>query len=200
MYKQNLYLVSKWGKVFKNIEEIKKFIEQENIVNLDIRSISKEGINCVTFNARLVDKILGEKFEDENISISGIDLTSSFVEVFLAHKTLVFFADDMYSYPEGTRRYGVEIKYSFAITDNKVDFWASPDRDNYRDFVGEVVSSLHDINEKVTYFYCDEDNLHSIALQNSSKYSLEKVKYAILMVAKAYNVSIDKSRGVFNKL
>lgn len=173
--------------MFKNIDEIKKFIVEENIVNIDIRSITNQGVKSVVFNAVLSS--LEDLLKSKNIIL---DFNSSFMEVFLAHKTLVVFTETLELLEKVESN-----SFSFAILNNEVDILATPERDNYRDFVGEVVSALGDMGEEFSYFYADADNMYTIVLNTNTKYSLEKVKYAIQMVAKAYNVDIDKTKGVF---
>lgn len=192
-------LMHKDKSMFKNIDDIKKIIEEEDIINIDVRNISDDGVKCVTFCSRFVinnlDFFFMKGYRSRELILGNLDLSSAFMEVFLAHKTLVFFADDMHH--SNDQSYEKENKYNFAIIDNITPYWATPEQDNYRDFVGEVVSSLKDMGEKIRYFYADKDNMYSIILDSESKYSLEKVKYAILMVAKAYNININETKGVF---
>ncbi len=183
--------------MIENFENIKKFIQEESIVNLDVRSIDKGVVKTITFSIDYINKIfedffVKEVFNKDGIFIKNLDILSVFTEIFLAHKTLVIFSDEL------KVNLSEQIKYSFSIIDDdKFLPLSSPDKNKYRDFVGEIFSALFDINEKGKYFYCDIGNLHSIVLQNNNQYSLEKVKYAIKMVAKAYNISIDKTKGIF---
>ncbi|MDR0484468.1 MAG: hypothetical protein LBH40_04260 [Alphaproteobacteria bacterium] len=176
--------------MFASTEDLAKFILAENIIHLEIRSITKTSTKSVVFTANYAINnldFLKNNFNDNNISITNIDLNSSFVEVFLAHKTLVLFAESLQLLNHLSFN-----KYSFAIVDNNNNTpLSSPEVDNYRDFIGEISSSLLDIGEKVAYFYKDNNNLHSLVLQESSKYSKEKIRYAISMVAKAYNITVN---------
>ncbi|MDR2008740.1 MAG: hypothetical protein LBQ34_07220 [Alphaproteobacteria bacterium] len=177
--------------MWTDISSIKKFISEEDIRYLEIRNISETSTKSVVFTAKYLTNL--ENFDDGNIGIKNIDLSSAFVEVFLAHKTLVFFADSL----DLSDASSITNKYSFKLGNSNTIPLAAPDSDNYRDFLGEIVSSLLDIGEKVAYFYKDKDGFHSLVLTDSSKYSKTKLKYAITMVAKAYNVVIVKDCGIF---
>ncbi|MCL2567594.1 MAG: hypothetical protein FWE18_05855 [Alphaproteobacteria bacterium] len=177
--------------MFKNTTDIKKFILEEDILYLEIRSITNKNTKSVVFTAKYLlnnlDSFFSENFNDSNISIKNIDISSGFLEVFLAHKTLVFFAQSLDLLESSTNAN----KYSFNIlNDNNENPLAAPHEDIYRDFMGEISSSLLDIGEKPAYFYKDSHFFRSLVLQESSIYSKEKLKYAISMVAKAYNIGI----------
>jgi glutamine synthetase len=197
------------------LEQIKNLISQNDISFIDIRFTNSSGVwQGLSFLAKdfNFDILNGLNFEGTNIA--PINLSRHFIDPFLAHKTLVFLSEDAKAVLEPSTDFSLLIKVIFEILEDNInnlysmpsiDFLAPP-YDNAKDIRAEIVQALNAMNVKTYTHYMlnlqNNKSKHILMLQKTIDRmqnidNIQKTKYAILMVAKAYKIKINTNFGVF---
>lgn len=200
--------------MFKDIKQLINFIKQENILNIDIRFLDAYSqTQSITLlpSCFPVNLFNVKSFKIKNYNLIGLNLLRSFKDPFSPHPTLVFITNIVDLLPsllklqQNNVSNKFDIMLSFHIYDNAsnqssqlLNFGV----DNGKDFRSEVVLALREMNVGVSGHLAGSAPGEQIIYIRESKSislldSVEKFKYAVLMVAKSYNKTIDISKGIF---
>jgi glutamine synthetase len=170
----------------QQINKIKSIVTELEIFNIDIRYINNNPPN----------NFCGVSFSKLNFDfnlLTSLKIIDFFVDPFLSHKTLAIIVENFLYSPnkditsiifqvetEGTT--SIDTNYNFIM----------PPYDTPRDFRGEIMMALEEIGiVTISHHHGNIQNQQVINIKEANTVAISKVIYAIHMVAKAYNVTIN---------
>ena len=198
---------------FKSISDVFLYIEKHNIQTVEIRFLdNKLLLRSFSLNPKLLSsKIFTSKyFKFNNFFLLGVSIKRAFKDPFLSHPTLVFFTNTVEHFKKlmllkqqtVSSPYLVDFYIKGDIKYNTYEY-SPPPFDNNREIRDEIALAASCMEIKISSSFCKENNCIVLALQSINNLHLldniEKLKYAILMVASVYNQKVDITRGIFVK-
>ncbi len=196
--------------MFTTHNSLKEFIISEDVKNIDIRAINMLDNKWYSISLpanSFTYRVFEEDFSYGDLHLSQMDISRSFIDIFMAHKTLVFLTElqnvklkeSAYQIKHATYNLGFVI-----ISDgfDNMHAFASALEDTNRDFIGEIVSAIQSIGVKIDYFHKGAGNFYNFVISIDDEMikhvdNIQKVKYAITMVARAYHVDVRTNTDFF---
>ena len=196
------------------MKELKEIILSQDIVMIDIRYINHNGDwNSISYLSNHFNELFFKNYiYIDDIVLNPLNKNRYFIDHFLSHKTLVFLTDiqsNIIKCDKNTKNFFYDLDFYIENdndNENEVNIdnkYLSPILDKFRDFRGEIIASLLDFKvDIVKHYHSDLPNKHTIVIsKNKDSFvnldSIQKVKYAILMTANAYNIKINTKKGIF---
>ncbi len=209
--------MSETTEIFEH-KELLSIIEENEITTIDLRIATKNNdeINWITISYPVKSLNLEKFFKNSDIqefnpiirgqkrSVATLNIQEAFIDLFLAHKTLVFLTHDkeLYTLQEFQAK-NATLYFEFELhTDTESNMFVL---DVYRDVRGEIVAAMLDMGIKVVSHYQTYTLSHCIIVNFTGdlrtyielKY---KIRYIISMIANTYNIVLNTNKGVMKQL